>query len=62
MQTDESPGSVTLRFEVIDTGIGLTPEAQAKMFQVFSQADSSTARKYGGTGLGSLTCKCSCRN
>lgn len=53
LQTDESPGSVTLRFEVIDTGIGLTPEAQAKMFQAFSQADSSTARKYGAPGSAS---------
>jgi two-component system sensor histidine kinase/response regulator len=46
-----------LRFEVIDTGIGLSPEAQAKMFQAFTQADSSTARKYGGTGLGLTICK-----
>ncbi len=57
LQTDEEPGSVALRFEVIDTGIGLTPEAQAKMFQAFTQADSSTARKYGGTGLGLTICQ-----
>ncbi len=44
--------NIKLRFAVRDTGIGLTPEQQAKMFQSFSQADSSTTRKYGGTGLG----------
>jgi PAS domain S-box-containing protein len=43
---------VELRFEVIDTGIGMTAQQQARLFQSFQQADSSITRKYGGTGLG----------
>jgi PAS domain S-box-containing protein len=43
---------VELHFWVQDSGIGMTPEQQSKLFQSFSQADTSTTRKYGGTGLG----------
>jgi CheY-like chemotaxis protein len=46
------PGSVTLSFEIKDSGIGIEPEQLAKIFEPFIQADSGTARKFGGTGLG----------
>jgi len=49
---EEDAQSVSLRFEVCDTGIGVSPEARARIFDSFSQADGSTTRKHGGTGLG----------
>lgn len=48
----EEESKVHLRFSVRDTGIGISPENQKKVFQSFSQADYSTTKKYGGTGLG----------
>jgi len=49
---DDNKGISWVRFQIKDSGIGISPEQQAKLFQPFIQADASTTRKYGGTGLG----------
>ncbi|MGA8033238.1 MAG: ATP-binding protein, partial [Casimicrobiaceae bacterium] len=53
----ETAEGLTARFEVRDTGIGISPEAQRRIFERFVQADQSTTRKYGGTGLGTTIAK-----
>ena len=57
MRKGETRTHHELRFEVHDTGVGIAPDAAAKLFQPFSQADASTTRVFGGTGLGLVICK-----
>ncbi len=54
---DQGEDRVEVRFEVIDTGIGMPEDVQARIFESFTQADDSVTRRYGGTGLGTSIAK-----
>lgn len=57
LRSKEENGKVSVTFEVVDNGIGMTAEEQKNIFGVFSQVDSSMTKKYNGIGLGLVTCK-----
>jgi PAS domain S-box-containing protein len=56
-RTDGADDGVSLRFEVSDSGMGLTEEQRSRLFEAFVQADTTTTRRFGGTGLGLAICK-----
>ena len=61
VRREGADGAERVAFRVSDTGIGMTPEQVTRLFQPFSQADSSTARRYGGTGIGLVISRRICR-
>jgi hypothetical protein len=58
---EDGPGAATLVFEVADSGIGMTPEQLGRLFEAFTQAETTTARRFGGTGLGLTISRTFCR-